>query len=168
MATDMNKWIATGYLATAPQMAETPNGKTYARARVAIQRGWGEKKDSMFVTCQFWGKSGEYMMQYGEVGRRVLMEAKLNVVDKKDGKGNYSTSIFIDVNQFNLIDGNRSSGESSSQREEDPLEAAYGGSSYSADDDEDNVPFHHIPYGKQLEKLGAHTDSWAGTRSWRL
>lgn len=124
---DFNKWIGTGRLATEPRVYETKNGKSYARARVAITRGWGNNQDSMFVTAQFWGKTGEFVMQYGEVGRRIMMEAELNVLDRKDDDGNYQTSLFMNVNRVNFIDGkNNTEDRQEEATGTDALEQAYG------------------------------------------
>lgn len=137
---DFNKWVGTGYMVSAPERKQTRNGKEYARFRMAVNQGWGDQKKTTFLTCQVWGKPAEFVLEYGDKGRKVLIEGELNILEKKDGD-NYNTSVFMQVRTLRFLDFIEKGGSS---KREDPMEKAYGGSKAEPADDsfeDEEIPF---------------------------
>lgn len=141
---DFNRWTGTAYLATDPKLYETRNGKEYCRCRLAVSKGFGDNKETMFVTANFWGKTSEYMMTYGGQGRRVMVEAELTVLDKKED-GGWKTSVFLNVTRFNFIDSKRESDtDKTEEGSMDAYQEAYGTPTAPATpglSDEEDLPF---------------------------
>ena len=89
----MNKTILCGNLTKAPELRETPNGKSVATFSLAVKRDYGEETD--FFNIVVWGKNGENCAKYLDKGSKVLVVGQLQnrSYEAKDGSKRTVTEI---------------------------------------------------------------------------
>lgn len=98
----MNKWIGMGRLVREPEQKTTTSGKTVTNFTLAIDRGYGDKKETDFINCIAWEKTGEFVSKYFNKGNMILVEGELNIrsYDDKEGKKKYITEINVNRAHF--------------------------------------------------------------------
>lgn len=102
----MNKWIGTGRLATDPELKTTESGLSVCSVRIAVDRGYGDKKQTDFITCVFWRKNAETVSKYCEKGDQVLVEGELQS-RLYEGKSGKMTVYEISVVSFQMLQRKR-------------------------------------------------------------
>lgn len=73
-----------GYLGRDPEMRYTPDGKPVTSFNVAVQRGYGEHKSTLWFRVSAWDKQAESCNQYLKKGSKVLVVGEL-MGDKATG-----------------------------------------------------------------------------------
>ena len=62
----MNNISAEGRLTADPEPFETKTGKIVANFTLANDTGYGDYKKTNWFRCKAWGKTGEYILNYGK------------------------------------------------------------------------------------------------------
>ena len=89
--------IIQGNLGKDPEMRYTPQGKAVTTFSVAVDRGYGENKQTVWYNVETWEKSAEACNQYLKKGSKVIVEGKVKShawINKADGKA---------MNQLRLV-----------------------------------------------------------------
>lgn len=69
----MNKVIMDGNLTKNPELRFTTNGKAVATFAIAVNEGYGDKKQTNYFNIVAWGKIGENVANYLDKGSKVLI-----------------------------------------------------------------------------------------------
>ncbi|MGG1071298.1 single-stranded DNA-binding protein [Priestia megaterium] len=77
------KQIIVGRLTRDPE-STTYGENTVCRFSVAVDDGFGEKKQTDFFNCSAWGKQGENVQKFTQKGAVVLVEGKMKSSKKED------------------------------------------------------------------------------------
>jgi len=143
----MNKVFLSGNLTRDPEIKRTPNGRTYSRMGIAINRRYKNQNTGQYeqVTDFFnlvaWEKTAEFCGRYLRKGSRVLVEGRLQTYnyEGRDGVKRSGVDVLVENIEFadskRLNDGQRSGNDN------------YGGGYQGGNDDlgvpvpDDSVPF---------------------------
>lgn len=106
----MNKWIGTGRLATEPELKTTESGLSVCSLRIAVDRGYGDKKQTDFFTLVFWRRNAENVAKYCEKGDLILIDGELQT-RLYEGKTGKITMYEIVVNSFEMLGRKKQSPE---------------------------------------------------------
>lgn len=104
----MNKFIALGNLTKTPELRYGQSGTAVVRFGLAINEGYGDKKQTSFINCVAFGKTAEAISNYTDKGSKVLIDARVQTgsYDKKDGSGKVYTTDFV-VNKIEFLDSKK-------------------------------------------------------------
>ncbi len=67
----MNKIHIIGNVTADPKDETTSTGKRVARFTVAVNRGWGDSKQTDFFRCTAWEKRAETILKYLHKGNKI-------------------------------------------------------------------------------------------------
>lgn len=110
----------------------TPNQKAITSFRCPIETGWGDKKETGWVTALIFGERGEKLAQYITKGKEMTITGALKVREFEHN-GQQRTAVEILVNDVALHGGKDSGGQQQSQQG--------GGPGTPQDDFDDDIPF---------------------------
>ena len=72
-----------------------------AKYTLAIDKGYGDKKKTIFVNCTAFGKAGEFVSKYFHKGQRVLVSGELDISNyEKDGVKKSYTQVITTTHEF--------------------------------------------------------------------
>lgn len=124
-----NRAIIMGRLCSNPELRTTPNGKSVAIFRVAVERSYRPKegeRETYFFNISAWGSRAEFVCKYFSKGSMIMLEGERQQrrYTDKDGKPAVWDEIVADIISFT---GERTkSAETDNQSDTDiPEEAAY-------------------------------------------
>lgn len=108
----MNQLSIAGRLGQEASHKVLPSGKEVVNFTVAVDKGRGENKKTIWVDCSLWGERAAALGPYLTKGKQVAIsgEFDLRVFEKKDGTP--GASITCDVKSLTLMGG----GERSEQQ----------------------------------------------------
>lgn len=145
----INRTILVGNLTRDPQYFKTQSGISYVRFTLAVNKKYGDKEETSFISCIAWRGSADYLNQYAKKGNTLAVEGHISTGsydDKTTGKKVYTTDVVAD--SVMLMNGARSSQESQQQpkKENKPKDTSnnvYGNDSLKFDNDD--VDFNNGP-----------------------
>jgi single-strand DNA-binding protein len=100
----MNKYICIANLTKDVELRYTPTGKAVANLNLAINTGYGERKETIFITATAWDKTAESCNNYLSNGKKVAVEGQLKEQkwqDKETGKER--SKIILNINQIEFL-----------------------------------------------------------------
>lgn len=116
MAGNFNKVLLMGNLTRDVELRHTAGNQAVAKFGLACSRRWkspeGEQREeTMFIDCEAWGKTAEFMSQFFSKGRPVLIEGrlKLDQWEDKETKAKRSKHVVV-VESFHFVDSKPGSG----------------------------------------------------------
>lgn len=104
-----NKVIAIGNLGKDAEMRYSSNGKPVVNFSVATTYGSGEKEETEWLRCVWFGDVAEKVAQYLVKGKQIYIEGRLRTRSwqSDDGQKHYQTEVVL--NQVQLL-GSREGG----------------------------------------------------------
>ena len=90
-----NQWTGVGRLTADPAIKQTKGGSPYAGFNLAINDGWGEKKEVNFFHVQVWGKASDIVGKYVRKGDLLLVNGKLKQQKWTDRDGEKHERLII-------------------------------------------------------------------------
>ena len=102
----MNVFTFSGRIGRDAETASTQSGTAVCNFPVAVESGYGDKKQTTWVRCALWGKRAEGgLPQYLTKGAQVVVTGELSTREfqKKDGGNGFSVE--IRVNDLTLVGG---------------------------------------------------------------
>lgn len=99
----MNNITLTGRLTAAPELKTSLSGTSVATARLAVDRGFGEKKETDFIPIVFWKKIAETVDKYCGKGDKILINGFLQTRNYEDKNGNKRTSFEVVCNTVEFL-----------------------------------------------------------------
>ena len=100
-----NKVILTGRLTKDPEVrySQGDNPTCIARYTLASDRKYskGDDKQTDFINCVAFGKSGEFVEKYLKKGTKILVTGRIQTGSyEKDGKKYYTTDVVVEEHEF--------------------------------------------------------------------
>lgn len=141
----LNHIVIMGRLTMEPELRRTNSGKAVASFTVAVDRDFsqGDQKETDFIKCVAWQKTGEFVSKYFQKGSMIVVSGRLQIRGwtDKDGNKRRTAEVVADSVYF---------GESRKQEthtgfvQNDSVPATYSTSSQDyalLDDDDAQLPY---------------------------
>jgi single-strand DNA-binding protein len=130
-----NLVVLTGRLVANPEIKTTPSGKSVCSFTIAVDRGYGDNKETDFITCVAWEKTAEFISKYFNKGSEIGIEGSIQTRKWTDKNGNNRTAFEIRVSNTQFIGGKK-------EASVDPLiEVAQKVESFTEITDDSDLPF---------------------------
>lgn len=97
----MNTVNLIGRIARDVELKYTPAGKAVAHLTIAVDRGFGENKQTDWLPVTCWEQSAEFAANHLEKGRLVSVEGRLQSRQWEDNEGKKRTSYDVVARQIN-------------------------------------------------------------------
>lgn len=97
----MNKVFLTGRWSKDIDFKVLDSGKELAKTSIAVEDGYGDRKQTYFFDVEIWGKLAAVVADHSGKGRKVLIEGRLKVEQwEKDGQKRYATKVVAENIEF--------------------------------------------------------------------
>ena len=91
-----NKATLVGRLVRDLELKYTTSGKAVGNFTIAVDRGYGDKKETDFIKCIAWEKTAESMANFTKKGSLVLVDGSIKTGSyDKEGVKVYTTDIQV-------------------------------------------------------------------------
>lgn len=93
----MNYAHFAGRLGRDADLKHTPNGQTVANFALAVDAGWGDNKQTLWIDCAVWGERAEKLAPYLTKGKPVTVsgDVGLRQFEKRDGTAGASLTLNV-------------------------------------------------------------------------
>lgn len=108
----MNTVILMGRMTADPELRRTQTGKDVMSFSVAVDRGYGDKKQTDFINCVAWESTARFIGQWFPKGRLIALEGSLQTRSYEDKHGNKRTATEVLVRQVHFTGDKGGSGRS--------------------------------------------------------
>ena len=95
---DLNSFSCTARLTKDAAFKVLPSGSELTEFDVAVNTGFGDKQDTMFITCAMWGKQGKAVQPYLKKGIAVALTGSISLqtwIGKSDGQTHQKLSCTV-------------------------------------------------------------------------
>ena len=123
----MNNYNAIGRVGKDAVVRQTSNGESVAGWSLAVDSGFGDKKQTLWLDCSLWGKRAEKVADYITKGSQLGVSGELGTREH-DGK----TYLTLRVAEVTLIGGKGERANTPQPRQE---------SLPAGDAQDDDIPF---------------------------
>ncbi|WP_226392904.1 single-stranded DNA-binding protein [Ructibacterium gallinarum] len=91
----INKAILMGRLTRDPELRHTSSGTPVCSFSIAIDNGYGDKRQTDFINCVAWNKTAEFVSNYFSKGKMIIVIGRIatRTWEGQDGKKNYATEV---------------------------------------------------------------------------
>lgn len=98
----MNKVILIGNLTKDPQLKTTHNGSAVCSFSLAINHGFGDKKEVDYIDCVAWKANAENLCKFMAKGKKIAVCGRIQKRKYEDTKGEtrYITEVVADEIEF--------------------------------------------------------------------
>ena len=107
----MNVFTAIGRVGRDAQTRYTQAGKAVTGWALAVDRGWGDNKQTTWLDCSLWGERGEKLAEHIRKGDRLGVVGEIGTREH-DGK----TYVTLDVRDVTLLGGKPNTGNGTSRQ----------------------------------------------------
>lgn len=98
----MNNFNAIGRVGKDAVTRFTQGGKAVTGWSLAVDRGWGDRKETLWLDCSLWGDRGQKIAEHITKGSQLGVTGELGTREH-DGK----TYLTLDVRDVTLVGGKR-------------------------------------------------------------
>lgn len=102
-----NLVVLTGRLTADPELKTTPNGVSVCSFDIAVDRGYGDNKQTDFIKIVAWRGSAEFVAKYFKKGNMIGIEGSIQTRKYQDKDGNNRTAFEVVVNNARFVEGKR-------------------------------------------------------------
>lgn len=99
----LNHIVILGRLVKDPELRYTQSNTPVASFTVAVDRDFGEDKQTDFIDCTAWRKTGEFVSKHFQKGSMIVVSGRLQSRKWEDKDGNKRTS--WEINAENVYFG---------------------------------------------------------------
>ena len=111
------------------------DGKSVTNFSVAMESGWGDRKQTTWVNCSMWGERGSKVAQYITKGSKVGVTGEISL---REWESNGKSGVSLECNVSNVtLCGDKRQGDSAQPQVSQPQPVVAGG----AGDIDDDIPF---------------------------
>jgi single-strand DNA-binding protein len=110
-----NLVVLTGRITAEVELKTTPNGVSVCTFSIAVDRGYGENKQTDFINCVAWRSTAEFVSKYFSKGSMIGIEGSIQTRKYQDKNGNTRTAFEVVANNVQFME--------SKKTEADPLKA---------------------------------------------
>lgn len=127
----MNKVHLIGNLTNEPTVRYTQQNTAVASYSIAVNTGYGEKKETLFMNIVTFGKTAEYISQYITKGQTVAISGRLKDNSYEDKDGNKHNLIVVVAEELEPVGNRKPKEESTYQGQvnvsvvEEPIASSY-------------------------------------------
>lgn len=139
-----NKVVLVGRLTDKAELRQTANGTSVANFTLAVDRGYGEEKQTDFIQVVAWKGTAETIAKFCDKGSQILVCGQLQTRKWEDKDGNKRSTVEVLATEFSFCEGKRSSEDNSSpttQNNSQGQKKAYTQPAQLELADEDDLPF---------------------------
>ena len=99
----LNRIIAIGRLTKKPELRTTQQGNAVATFTIAVDRGFGDKKETDFIPVVVWKGLAENCSKNLDKGKLVGVDGRLQIRTYEDSNGNKKTIAEIVANDVQFL-----------------------------------------------------------------
>lgn len=119
---NINRVIVAGNLTKDPEVRMLPSDTAVCSFSLALNRRYRDKngetqEETTFIDCEAFGKTAEFLRNYGRKGRALFVEGRLRQDRWQDKDGNNRTALRIVVDNAQFTDSRTEIDGNSDQRE---------------------------------------------------
>lgn len=97
----LNHISIMGRLTKDVELRRTASGTAVANFTLAVERDFSKDKDTDFIECVAWGKTGEFAEKYFSKGKMAIVAGRLQIRKWEDKNGNKrSTAEVVAENMY--------------------------------------------------------------------
>ena len=111
----MNHAIFAGRLGQDADLRYTENGHAVMNFSLAVNVGWGEHQETLWIACSLWGERAEKLAPYFTKGKALTVAGDVNLRTFERRNGEAGASITCNVQRLTLQSG-RDTGASDTAR----------------------------------------------------
>ena len=103
----MNIAVLMGRMTSTPELKTTPSGISVTSFSVAVDRGYGENKQTDFINIVGWRKTAELICKHFTKGSRIAIEGSIQTRRYQDQNGNNRTMFEVVANNVHFVDSKK-------------------------------------------------------------
>ena len=103
----MNLVALMGRLTKSPELKTTPNGVSVTSFSIAVDRGYGDNKQTDFINLVAWRQTAEFICKYFTQGSRIIVEGSIQTRKYQDSNGNNRTVFEVVANNVHFVDSKK-------------------------------------------------------------
>lgn len=136
---DVNQVVLSGRLTADPVRRATKTGKTVANFRIASNRFYADKEETVFIDVTVWNRAAEAVLEYLRKGSMVLVTGRLEYDVWEDRDGKKRTTYRIQADRVTFLERPRK--QDGKEAAEEAAEAALPEADPFGDDVGDEIGF---------------------------
>ena len=117
----MNIAVLMGRLTSTPELKTTPSGISVTSFSIAVDRGYGDNKQTDFINIVAWRKTAELVCKYFTKGSRIAIEGSIQTRKYQDRDGNNRTAFEVVANNVQFVEFKKADNNSDNNAPVDPL-----------------------------------------------
>lgn len=103
----MNIAVLMGRMTSTPELKTTPSGVSVTSFSIAIDRGYGENKQTDFINIVAWRQTAEFICKHFTKGSRIAIEGSIQTRKYQDRDGNNRTVFEVVAKEVHFVDGKK-------------------------------------------------------------
>ena len=103
-----NLVVLTGRLTAEPELKVTPNGVNVCSFNIAVDRGYGDNKQTDFIPIVAWRNTAEFVSKYFNKGAEIGIEGSIQTRKYTDKNSNNRTVFEVVANNAQFIGSKKS------------------------------------------------------------
>lgn len=103
----MNIAVLMGRMTSTPELKTTPNGLSVTSFSIAVDRGYGENKQTDFINIVAWRQTAEFVCKYFTKGSRIAIEGSIQTRRYQDRDGYNRTVFEVVANNIHFVDSRK-------------------------------------------------------------
>lgn len=100
----MNIAVLMGRMTSTPELKTTPSGISVTSFSIAVDRGYGDNKQTDFINIVGWRKTAELICKHFTKGSRIAIEGSIQTRRYQDRDGNNRTVFEVVANNVHFVD----------------------------------------------------------------
>ena len=103
-----NLVVLTGRLTADTELKVTPSGVNVCSFNIAVDKGYGEKKQTDFIPIVAWRQTAEFVSKYFGKGDAIGIEGSIRTRKYTDKNGNNRTAFEVVANNVQFVESKKS------------------------------------------------------------
>ena len=108
----MRKFTGIGRLGRDPELKQTRGGTSVSSVSVAFDDGYGDRKSTLWIKLEFWGKQAENFCRFLSKGDQIYAEGRLDIEEWKDRDGKDRFTMKVTGSRFEFFGGKKTDSDS--------------------------------------------------------
>lgn len=138
------------------EVRKTGNGTSVAGFAAAVDVGFGEHKQTLWLDCSLWGKRAEGgLIQYLVKGQQVFVSGEIGTRQFNKGDGSQGFAVTLKIAEIELVGGKSQNGGGQSQgygNQQNPAQQNYGGQQGNGHPPANNGGYQHPPQNQHPQQ----------------
>ena len=102
-----NLVVLTGRICNDVELKTTPSGVSVCTFSIAVDRGYGENKQTDFINIVAWRSTAEFVSKYFKKGSAIGIEGSIQTRKYTDKNGNSRTAFEVIANNTQFVEGKK-------------------------------------------------------------